>query len=88
MQKVRGHMLSIKFPWRPITLCNVRVHLYATYQDGSKFDQTRTAQCSKIGEAYVDWSFFTHFRVNSMVCVRTHYDNEWSNPACITIKSA
>ncbi|WP_219499201.1 hypothetical protein [Nonomuraea ceibae] len=88
VQKIRGSMRSIKFPWRPITLCGVKVHVWGAYKSGAAFNETRTAQCSKIGDAYVDWAPFTMFRVNSTLCARTFFDNEWSNPACITIKSA
>ncbi|MFD6071547.1 hypothetical protein [Amycolatopsis lurida] len=63
----------------------MKVHVYGTYSNGGKFDHTGAAACSYGGSAYVNWYPNAHFRDGTLICARTQFKNEWSNPACIQI---
>ena len=88
VQKIQGSMESVNVPIpTPITLCGVKVNVWGKLRSGAPYNHTGTAACNYYGNAYVNWAPFTNFAANSTICARTYFDNQWSNAACITIRS-
>lgn len=87
VERIRGYIDATNYPPTPLTFCGVKMHVWATYANGSRFDKTGTAQCSYVGHPYYDFHPRTDFKDGTSVCGRTYFNNEWSAPACIEIQA-
>ncbi len=83
VDSIRGFMAS-STDSAPVQFCNVTVNVFGTLTGGVPYNETGTAECGT-GAAWVDFYPRAEFVPNSMVCSRTLFADEWSNPACIEV---